>query len=70
MPRNYPTLRELEEQTKINFFGYAEIPLENPYPENPKFTEGYELLKASALREVRRLALRRYNIYKALWGEE
>jgi len=70
MKNNYPSIAELEKQAKINFFGLAGIPLENPYPENPEFTEGYELLKASALREVRKIALRRHQNYLALWGKE
>jgi len=67
--RKHPSLAELEETAIRNWFGVIGLPLENPYPHNAQYTEGYEILSKLALRKAKDIAKRRYSIYQALWGE-
>lgn len=61
------TIAELESTAFKTILLCSDIPLVNPRPENPQFTEGYEVLVALARQEARRLAERRFRINLVLY---
>jgi len=68
MKRRPSTVAELEATAYHNMMGMAEIPLQNPYPDNAAFTEGYELLVSLVRQRARELAKRRKLINTYLYG--